>query len=299
MHIPVFTKEVLELLNPQPNENFIDCTLGEAGHSLEILKRTAPFGKLIGIDLNNDSLKIARKKIEEAGIKEERLIFANKNFADLKNIVEENKFGPVNGILFDLGISSSELEESGRGFSFQKNEPLLMTFEIEPSFEDLTAEKIVNGRREDELVIIFKEYGEERFARKIAAKIVEARRKKRIKTTGELVEIISTAIPLRFRRGKTHFATRIFQALRIAVNDELENLKKGLVGALDILSPSGRIAVISFHSLEDRIVKNFFRDQAKNNLLKILTKKPLKPEHEEILNNSRSRSAILRAASRL
>ena len=299
MHIPVLPKEVLQYLDPKPNENFIDCTIGEAGHAIEILKKTSPGGKLLGIDLNDDSLKSSEFKIKESGLDGKRIVLANDNFANLKNIAERFNFRPVQGILFDLGISSEELEKSGRGFSFLKDEPLLMTLRKDIKPDDLTAEKIVNNFRTEELEKIFKEYGEERFAGRIAARIAEERKRKRIKTTGELVEIIRKALPAKYKYGKIHFATRTFQALRIATNDELANLEKALVQALNVLSLRGRLAVISFHSLEDRIVKNFLKERQRNNSVKILTKKPVRPGEEEIAGNPRSRSAKLRAAEKI
>ena len=299
MHIPVFPKEVLQYLDPKPNENFIDCTIGEAGHAIEILKKTSPGGKLLGIDLNEDSLKSSEFKIKESGLDGKRIVLANDNFANLKNIAERFNFRPVQGILFDLGISSEELEKSGRGFSFLKDEPLLMTLRKDIKPDDLTAEKIVNNFRTEELEKIFKEYGEERFAGRIAARIAEERKRKRIKTTGELVEIIRKALPAKYKYGKIHFATRTFQALRIATNDELANLEKALVQALNVLSLRGRLAVISFHSLEDRIVKNFLKERQRNNSVKIFTKKPVRPGEEEIAGNPRSRSAKLRAAEKI
>src|SRR3989344_733545 len=299
MHIPVFPKEVLQYLDPKPNENFIDCTIGEAGHAIEILKKTSPGGKLLGIDLNDDSLKSSEFKIKESGLDGKRIVLANDNFANLKNIAERFNFRPVQGILFDLGISSEELEKSGRGFSFLRDEPLLMTLRKDIKPDDLTAEKIVNNFRTEELEKIFKEYGEERFAGRIAARIAEERKRKRIKTTGELVEIIRKALPAKYKYGKIHFATRTFQALRIATNDELANLEKALVQALNVLSLRGRLAVISFHSLEDRIVKNFLKERQRNNSVKILTKKPVRPGEEEIAGNPRSRSAKLRAAEKI
>ena len=299
MHIPVLPKEVLQYLDPKPNENFIDCTIGEAGHAIEILKKTSPGGKLLGIDLNDDSLKSSEFKIKESGLDGKRIVLANDNFANLKNIAERFNFRPVQGILFDLGISSEELEKSGRGFSFLRDEPLLMTLRKDIKPDDLTAEKIVNNFRTEELEKIFKEYGEERFAGRIAARIAEERKRKRIKTTGELVEIIRKALPAKYKYGKIHFATRTFQALRIATNDELANLEKALVQALNVLSLRGRLAVISFHSLEDRIVKNFLKERQRNNSVKILTKKPVRPGEEEIAGNPRSRSAKLRAAEKI
>ena len=254
---------------------------------------------MLGIDLNEDSLKSSEFKIKESGLDGKRIVLANDNFANLKNIAERFNFRPVQGILFDLGISSEELEKSGRGFSFLKDEPLLMTLWKDIKPDDLTAEKIVNNFRTEELEKIFKEYGEERFAGRIAARIAEERKRKRIKTTGELVEIIRKALPAKYKYGKIHFATRTFQALRIATNDELANLEKALVQALNVLSLRGRLAVISFHSLEDRIVKNFLKERQRNNSVKILTKKPVRPGEEEIAGNHRSRSAKLRAAEKI
>lgn len=299
MHIPVLPKEVLRYLDPKPNENFIDCTIGEAGHAIEILKITSPNGKLLGIDLNKDSLKSSEFKIKESRLDGKRVLLVNDNFANLKNIAERFRLEPVRGILFDLGISSEELEKSGRGFSFLKNDPLFMTLKKDAGPGELTAEKIVNDFRREELEKIFKEYGEERFAGRIASRIVEERKKKRIKTTGELVEIIRKALPVGYRYGKIHFATRIFQALRIAVNDELANLEKALDQALDVLSLRGKLVVISFHSLEDRIVKNFLKARQKDGSAAILTKKPIRPGMEEIASNPRSRSAKLRAAEKI
>lgn len=299
MHISVLPKEVLQYLDPKPDENFIDCTIGEAGHAIEILKKTSPGGKLLGIDLNEDSLKSSEFKIKESGLDGKRIVLANDNFANLKELVQKFNFGEVSGVLLDIGISSEELEKSGRGFSFLKEEPLLMTLRKDIGPDDLTAEKIVNNFRQEELEKIFKEYGEERFAGRIAGRIVEERKRKRIKTTGELVEIIRKALPGKYKYGKIHFATRTFQALRIAVNDELANLEKALDQALDVLSLRGRLAVISFHSLEDRIVKNFLKERQRSNSVKILTKKPVRPNEEEIASNPRSRSAKLRAAEKI
>lgn len=299
MHIPVLPKEVLQYLDPKPNENFIDCTIGEAGHAIEILKKTSPGGKLLGIDLNEDSLKSSELKIKESGLDGSRVVLVNENFANLKELVQKFNFGEVSGVLLDLGISSEELEKSGRGFSFLKDEPLLMTLRKDIGPDDLTAEKIVNNFRQEELEKIFKEYGEERFAGRIAARIAEERKRKRIKTTGELVEIIRKALPGKYKYGKIHFATRTFQALRIAVNDELANLEKVLDQALNVLSLRGRLAVISFHSLEDRIVKNFLKERQRSNSVKILTKKPVRPSEGEIAGNPRSRSAKLRAAEKI
>ena len=193
-------------------------------------------------------------------------------------------------------MSSWHLEESGRGFSFRKDEPLDMRFDPE---KELTAERIINYWSEKELEKIFREYGEERFSRRIAKRIFEQRKRGQIKTTFQLIEIIRESFPKKYKFGKTHFATRVFQALRIAVNDELENLKEALPRAIEVLKPEGRIIIISFHSLEDRIVKNFFRNEAKREKVKILTKKPIKASREETKKNKRARSAKLRAAEKI
>jgi 16S rRNA (cytosine1402-N4)-methyltransferase len=239
-------------------------------------------------------LEILRKKISD-----KRLILAQGNFADLKKVVKENNFYSVKGILFDLGISSWQLEKSGRGFSFQRNEPLSMNCQSEIRNQGLTAEEIVNSWPEEELVRIFQEYGEERYARRIARSICQNRRIESIKTTGRLVGVIDQAVPRKYKYRRIHFATRVFQALRMAANDELNNLKKALPQALEILEKNGQLVVISFHSLEDRIVKNFFRESAQKGYLEILTKKPIRPSQEEVESNPRSRSAKLRVAQKL
>ncbi len=232
----------------------------------------------------------------------------------MKQIVKKYRFEPVNGILFDLGMSSWHLEKSGRGFSFQNDEPLIMSYahnekskiksqkskiQIKNKKYFLTAEEIVNKWSREAIERILREYGQERFAKRIAKKIVEERKIKPIKSTFQLVEIVKRAIPKRYQRQKIHPATRTFQALRIAVNDELENFKKGLSQSLEILEKGGRIVTISFHSLEDRICKNFFKEQNQKGLLKILTKKPITPSSQEIQKNPRASSAKLRAVEKL
>lgn len=294
MHIPVLSDEVIRYLDPKPNEHFIDCTVGEAGHALEILKRTSPAGKILGIDLNGETLTIAEQKLKAAGFSENRFQLIQDNFINLQRIVDQRQFGSAQGILFDLGISSEELEHSGRGFSFLKDEPLLMTFR--ETQDGLTAQKIINEWPENRLEEIFRTYGEERFAARIARNIVEERKRKKIMRTQELVSIIKRSFPGKYRYGNIHVATRIFQALRITVNHELDNLKSALDQALDVLAPGGRMVFISFHSLEDRIVKHFLRHQQKNNTVELLTKKPVRPEEDEVKCNPRSRSAKLRAA---
>ena len=290
MHFPVLTKEVLEFLNPRLGENFIDCTVDGGGHAREILKKISPDGKLLGIDLDSEMIKNTRLEIND-----ENLILVNENFKNLKKIIEEKKFSRVSWILIDLGWSSTQIEKSGRGFSFLKDEPLDMRY----SSSGMTAAEAANQLSEKDLADIFWQYGEERFSRRIAKKIVEARKKKRILTTFDLVEAVKTAVPRSYERGRIHPATRVLQGLRIYVNQELENLKEVLPQAVEILAPGGRLAVISFHSLEDRIVKNFFREMKKEGRLEILTKKPVVPSDEEIKLNPRSRSAKLRVCRKI
>jgi len=306
IHKPVLLKEVLELLDPQPNQNFIDCTLGAGGHTKAILEKTKPNGKILAIDWDENAIEAAKKNLKEYLL---RLSLINDNFSNLKKIVEKNNFENIKGILLDLGLSSDQLEESGRGFTFQKDQPLDMRFNTE---QELTAEKILNRRSEKDLTGIFKEFGEEKRSYKIAREIVKYRKKRKIKTTMQLVEIIERVKGR--ARGKIHPATKIFQALRIAVNNELENLQKTLQQAIEIMPADSRFAIISFHSLEDRIVKRFFVRESKDCIcppeipacgcdhkatLKIIIKKPVRPTEEEIAQNPRARSARLRVAERI
>ena len=284
MHIPVLQKEVLQYLDPKPNENFIDCTVGGGGHTFSIFEKISPKGKILAIDADQEVIKILKSEKSGKGI-----VFVCDNYANLKEIVKKCKFRPVRGILLDLGLSSWDLEKSGRGFSFKKNEPLDMRYSLENKFP---AEKIINFWSKFDIEKILREYGEERKSEHIAREIIEKRKIKPIKTTWQLREIIN-------RTGTS--PQRSFQALRIAVNDELNNLKNALPQVLEILKPGGRLVVISFHSLEERIVKDFYKSklQAPSANLKILTKKPVTPTDEEIKINSRSRSAKLRAAEKL
>ena len=292
LHIPVLVREVIEYLNPQSNENFVDGTLGAAGHALAILEKTSPDGRLIGFDWDNESLERTKKNVfENQPDLAERIIFINDSYSNLKENVQRQNIASIDGILIDLGLSSDQLEESGRGFSFKKDEILDMRYSLR---SDLTAKDIVNSWDGREIERIIREFGEERWARKISEKIISQRKIKSILTTGELLEVIALAIPKKFQYARTHFAARTFQALRIAVNNELGNLEKFLPESFDVLASGGRLAIISFHSLEDRMVKNFFRDLAKSNQAQILTKKPVVAGEEEIINNPRCRSAKLR-----
>ncbi|MSU60587.1 MAG: 16S rRNA (cytosine(1402)-N(4))-methyltransferase RsmH [Candidatus Staskawiczbacteria bacterium] len=291
-HIPVLAKEVLQYLDPRENENVIDGTVGNAGHAKLILEKTSPFGKLLGIDADAQQFNNARRQLQHFN---ERVILINDSYANIREVAERMRLKPINGILLDLGYSSWHIEQSRKGFSFSKNEALDMRY----GGGELTAEKIVNEYKEVELERILNEYGEEKFARQIARKIVQQRKVKKITSTFELKEIIEQTIPGKFKYRSIHCATRTFQALRIAVNDELGNLQKVLPQAVEMLAPGGRLVIISFHSLEDRIVKNFFKEQEKNTIVKILTKKPITALPEELAQNPRARSAKLRAITKI
>lgn len=293
-HIPVLTKEVLEYLDPKGNDNVIDCTVGNAGHANLILQKTSPFGKLLGIDADGQQVHSARRQLQHFN---ERVILIHDSYANIKEIAERIRLKPINGILLDLGYSSWHIEQSGKGFSFSKNEVLDMRYGLpaQAGAGELTAQKIVNEYKEVELERILSEYGEERYSKQIARALMRQRKVHPIQTTFELAKVIQEAVGNKYKGEKIHCATRTFQALRIAVNDELQNVQKVLPQAIEILAPGGRLAVISFHSLEDRIVKNFFKDQEKNNIVTILTKKPVVALPEELEVNQRARSAKLRA----
>lgn len=300
MHVPVLLNEAIEILNPKSGEFFIDGTIGGGGHSVAILNKIGLEGKLLGIDW--DKKAIERLKITFASGKFpdgsklkncKNTILIQGNYADLPEILEKQKFGKADGLIVDLGFSSDQLNPlagEGRGFSFLKDEPLDMRYRG----EGLTAAEVINSFKEKDLANIFWKYGEERFSRQIAEKIVKERKKERILTAFQLAEIIKNAVPKNYERGRIHPATRVFQALRIFVNKELENLETLLKNLEKILKPQGRAAIISFHSLEDRLVKNYFREMAKSNRAEILTKKPITASEEEIKNNFRSRSAKMR-----
>ncbi len=288
-HISVLKAEVLGALRPAAGQDFIDATVDGGGHALAILERTAPDGRLLGID--RDESLLAALGVQVRGSVGERLTLVHGNFRDIGQRAPDAGFSRVHGILMDLGMSSEQLEGSGRGFSFLRDEPLDMRFDTR---EALTAAEILNTWRRDELERIFRIYGEERHARRFAEKIVEHRHKTKFGRTRQLVEVLSRVVR---RTERIHPVTRIFQALRIAVNDELESLRVALPQALDVLLPGGRLAVISFHSLEDRIVKSVFR--AAPAQFRIITKKPLVPTEAEIAANPRARSAKLRVIERI
>ncbi|MEM3565598.1 MAG: 16S rRNA (cytosine(1402)-N(4))-methyltransferase RsmH [Candidatus Bathyarchaeia archaeon] len=292
LHLPVMRDEVISFLDPESGEDFVDCTVGLGGHALAVLERTGPFGRVLGVDADPVILERLRRKVEDTDYGR-RLVLACGNFADLGEIVERYAFRRVSGVLFDLGLSSWHLKKSGRGFSFLRNEPLDMRYNPK---NPLTAEAIVNFWSAKDIERILRVYGQERFARRITEEIVRSRP---LRTTVDLVMAVERATPSWYHRGRIHFATRTFQALRIAVNNELENLAKALPQALDVMDEGGRLVVISFHSLEDRIVKSFLRKKAKEGAVKILTKKPVKPPKDEVAENPRARSAKLRAAVKI
>ncbi|MBP7804617.1 MAG: 16S rRNA (cytosine(1402)-N(4))-methyltransferase RsmH [Candidatus Pacebacteria bacterium] len=294
-HVPVLLHETIEGLAIKEGAVIVDGTLGAGGHSSEIAKKFGKNVTIVGFDLDQSALDLAASSINEAGGK---LIPIHSNFRTIETALPEKGIKKIDGAMFDLGISSMEIGASGRGFSFKYDEPLLMTLQNPITEETLTAMQVVNSTREEELANIIFEYGEEHFSRGIAKAIVQARKIKKIETSLELAEIIANAVPGFYKKGRINPATKTFQALRIYVNDELGAVKEGLQGAWNLLAPQGRIAVITFHSLEDRIVKNFFRDLPKEQ--KILhTKKPIVPTREEIIKNPRSRSAKLRIIEKI
>lgn len=302
-HTPVLYHEVLSAIQPSAGSRYIDGTVGAAGHARGILLESEPDGLLLGLDLDPFALEGAQRSLAEFG---SRVVLLQGSFRKLRMQLDEVGWGRVQGVLFDLGLSSMQLYDSSRGFSFLKEGPLDMRFN--PS-QELNAQMVVNEWQESDLSRILREYGEERFAKRISQAIVLARP---IETTTQLAEVIVGAVP--YPRSRIHPATRSFQALRIAVNDELGALSEGLVQAVEALVSGGRVAIISFHSLEDRIVKQFFRRESKDcicppeeiqcacghtAILKVITRKPIRPMEREINSNPRARSARLRVAERI
>lgn len=293
LHKPVLLQEAIHFLNPAPGKKIIDATIGGAGHAREIINRLIPGGMLVGIDRDSESLKIAREKLKGS---EGHFNLVNRDFRHLKEIKENLKLGEVDGILFDMGISSIQMETAERGFSIKNIGPLDMRMDRSQIF---TAKILVNTLNEEELSRIIRDFGEERFHRRIARAIVSARKKNQIQTTADLVEIICRSLPYRKARERIHPATRTFQALRIKVNEELAAIEEALRDAPSVLKKGGRLCVISFHSLEDRIAKNTLREFRTNGTLRVLTKKPLRAKEDEVMRNPRARSAKLRAAEKL
>lgn len=305
-HISVLLYETVDSLNIKPDGVYVDCTLGGAGHTSLILERLGENGRVIGIDRDDDALRNAEEKI-----KDKRLITVKNNFENIKDAVETAGYDRVDGILMDLGVSSHQLDVAERGFSYIKDAPLDMRMDRSTS---LTAYEVVNTYSENELIRILRDYGEERFASRIAKKICEVRNEKPIQNTLELAELVTSAIPQKFRYDNGNPAKRSFQAIRIEVNGELDCIPKAIEEGAELLNVGGRMSIISFHSLEDRLVKNGFQKLerpctcpsdfpicvcGKKQIAKIITKKPILPSEEEINNNSRSHSAKLRVCEKI
>jgi 16S rRNA (cytosine1402-N4)-methyltransferase len=286
-HVPVLLNAVLQYLNPQPGETIVDATLGAAGHACMIQQRLGPTGRLIGIDRDSHMIELARQRIGGSNV-----ALCHANFAQLAQTLQSLGVGPVHGVLIDLGIASDQLDDAARGFGFSQAGPLDMRMDANSGSP---ASRWINQMPADRLADIFYEYGEERYSRRVARAIVAARQQGPIGTTDELAAIVRRALPHRGPRQKIDPATRVFQALRIAVNEELENLDQVLVALPSCLLPGGRAVIISFHSLEDRRVKYAFRNRV---LWEVLTRRPVRATPAEIAANPRSRSAKLRAAVR-
>lgn len=302
LHKSVLLNETIEGLNFEEGDIYLDATVGSGGHMFAIWEKMKDRIFLYGIDADETSVEISREKLSLAGAKPK---FAVLNFRNIDKALEIFEIKNPNKILFDLGWSSDQFfgsdskdeNDLGRGFSFQKDEPLIMTFKKNASEEDTTAYDVVNKWEEENLADVIYGYGEEKYSRRIARAITDYRKNKQIETSKELAEIIKKAVPMFYRFSKIHPATRTFQAIRIAVNDELQALEEGLRKSFEILKVGGRIAIISFHSLEDRIVKNFIKTKVAQNLAKYPSneyKKPMCPSDREIMENPRSRSAKLR-----
>ncbi|MDO8734192.1 MAG: 16S rRNA (cytosine(1402)-N(4))-methyltransferase RsmH [Elusimicrobiota bacterium] len=292
IHIPVMPDETIKYLDIKKNGTYIDCTFGGGGHSSGIIKNLSSKGKLFALDWDSDSEKLFTENFNSY----KNTKFVCKNFAELLTVVRENNIKKIDGVLFDFGFSSLQIDNYNRGFSFNFDAPLDMRYSVNNL---LTADKIVNTYDEKKLAKIFLDFADERFAEKIAKAIVACRMQRKISKTLELIEIIRTATPYWYHRRKIHFATKTFQALRIAVNNELENIEKGILSAINLVSVGSRIVVISFHSIEHRLLKNIFKEAVKNNSIKLVEKKPIFPLAFEIAKNPRSRSAQLRVVEKI
>ena len=296
IHETVLLKETVDGLNLHPGDVVFDGTLGGGGHCAYVAEQFGRQVKIIAVDRDSEALKRADERLKKLSANYS-LILSDYRLID--EVLTQEKVETVQGIILDLGLSSNQLDESNRGFSFKNTEPLYMTFALPAEKPVVTAESVVNEWQEETLADIIYAYGDERYAKRIAKKIVEEREVKPIKTTTDLVEIIRQAVPVSYRKGKIHFATRTFQALRIAVNDELGALKEGLEKGFARLESKGRMSVISFHSGEDRIVKNYFRNQVKAGQAILINKKPIISSAEELKKNPRARSAKLRIVEKI
>ncbi len=291
MHVPVLLQKALEYLQPRSGGQYIDATAGQGGHLREILKHIGARGRVMAIDW--DPAAIACLESEFASdVRNGRCVFVQGNFAHIKEYAMRFHMDQLDGVLFDFGFSRSTIEESGKGFSFRTDEPLVMTY---GSDSEQTAEDVINDTPERELADIIFQFGEDRLSRRIAHAIVLQRQRHRITMTSELVACVMSVYPPQLRRGRIHPATRTFQAIRIATNRELENISQALPDAMNMLRPGGRIVALSYHSLEDRIVKNVFRDASRDHQGLVLTKKPITPSEQEKEQNPSSRSGKLRA----
>ncbi len=295
-HVPVLLQEVIQYLNCRPNRIYVDGTVGSGGHARAILDRTSPMGRLIGLDWDKEAISRARENLSSFG---GRVELREGNYKDLKSVLRDLSIGAVDGILLDLGLSTEQLEDKGRGFSFLREGPLDMRMSTEGR---ITAQDLLQRLSAAEMSRILREYGEERWAGRITKAVVRRRETAPIRTTGELADVIRKSVPR--RRGRIHPATRTFQALRIAVTEELQNLEGFLRQGKDLLNPGGRLVVLSFHSLEDRLVKNYFRQWSRGReenspLFSVLTRKPVVPSQAEVLVNPQARSAKLRAVEKI
>ena len=295
-HEPILLQEVIEYLNCQPNRTYVDGTVGSGGHAGAILDKSSPAGRLIGLDWDEEAIQRARKNLASFG---KRMELVKSNYKDLGSVLETLSIRTVDGILLDLGVSTEQLEDGGRGFSFLRDGPLDMRMNREIR---TTAQELLRRLSPVEMSRIFHLYGEERFANRIAKGIAHQRQTSPLRTTGDLVDVIKKNLPS--HSGRIHPATRAFQALRIAVNEEIENLQTFLGRSKDFLNPGGRLVIISFHSLEDRAVKNYFRQWAKGEegippSFRVLTPKPVMASSAEVLDNPKARSAKLRAVEKL
>lgn len=295
-HISVLLTPLIDELQIKSGDIIVDGTLGGGGHTLEIIKRFGKNVKIICLDLDRDAISRAKKLIEATT---SDVIFKTVGFQDIDKVLDDLEITKVDRILLDLGLSSFQLEESGRGFSFLKNEPLLMTMKKDPNDKDLTAKEIVNTWNEETLADIIYGFGEEKYSRKIAKFIVKAREEKEIETTFDLVKIIDEAVGKNYKGMRIHPATRTFQALRIATNSELSNLEQVIQKGFNRLRIGGRMAIITFHSLEDRIVKKAFIELKLKGYVSVITKKPMIPTALEVKLNPRSRSAKLRLIEKI
>lgn len=293
LHTPVMLKEVLDYLNLSPGKVIVDATVGTGGHAISILERIMPQGQLIGIDRDQESLDVAKERLREFGGACE---FVYGNFMNIDDIMENLNIKKIDGMLFDLGVSSFQLENPERGFSFQHEGPLDMRLD---RISYISAYDLLNNLNEEEISTLLRNFGQERWHNRIARLLVKEREKYPIATTLQLSNLVVKAIPYKYRHYRIHPATRTFQAIRIAVNRELEALEIAIDKAIELLDKKARICIISFHSLEDRIVKLSFRKAASNGKIKIITPKPQTPTPQEIKENPSSRSGKLRVAQRL